>query len=255
MHQFRVLVLPRILIGRAAIPPAGGHELDVHACLGDASPGIHVPPLCDHLARFRGRTYSRRINGASPPSNEGFCRGFPGFGVRRGRDVPTPPSPNTRIATAPASARCEEPTPATARLSTVREVFCPAIRAPASYRVAALAGPSVARSDLCVLKRPDGISVGAGSRQSQGLGGLRRVPGAPKTFCPAPRAARRHARHADTSHAAQAQTTPPVADSTAFSLAEAPSVVASPGTGCAFVALRASEIREPALAPSRRRRW
>jgi hypothetical protein len=53
-----------------------------------------------------------------------------------------PPSPDTQIATAPASMSLQQdPTPTTAHESTVRHGH-PAIRAPASYRVAAVAGPS-----------------------------------------------------------------------------------------------------------------
>lgn len=52
------------------------------------------------------------------------------------------PCPDTRIATAPPSTSLQQdPTPATAHLSTVRHGR-PAIRAAASYRLAALAGRS-----------------------------------------------------------------------------------------------------------------
>jgi hypothetical protein len=62
--------------------------------------------------------------------------------------MPHPPSPDTRTATAPALAQQRQPTPATAREGTVRVAMTPAIRAGASYRVAALAGPCGASRGL-----------------------------------------------------------------------------------------------------------
>jgi hypothetical protein len=62
------------------------------------------------------------------------------------------PSPDARIATAPASAWMHQKlTPATALASTVR-LGHPAIRAPASYRVAVVAGSHVA---ISTARHPD----------------------------------------------------------------------------------------------------
>jgi hypothetical protein len=69
--------------------------------------------------------------------------------MRGGSRKGTPPSPDTRIATAPASiGLLKSATPATAREGTVRVAMTPAIRAAASYRVAALAGPGAASRGL-----------------------------------------------------------------------------------------------------------
>jgi hypothetical protein len=151
----------------SSCPRAGGHPI-----------GVNVrTPSCERcpwtLAAFPSKPHRLRCepSGAAwgaaqtrhsrEPRNRSGCR----LNNRRGGPGTRGPSPDARIATAPASGLTgERPDPSHNSREHRSANYSPAIRAPASYRVAALAGSSEARSDLCIPRSPGGISVGAGSR-------------------------------------------------------------------------------------------